>query len=218
MTDQPLPPYRPAAPVPAPPAYATPERSPSALTVEDAREQAVRILTDRYADDSLTEAEFEARLASLSAAASPSEVQAVVADVLVPRTPLAALRSSTGALPSRPHEERMLAVMSQTRRTGQWIVPDKLLVRSVMSEVVVDLRYAIVPSFCVIDVLAVMANVTVIVPPDLVTDCDIQAVMGAVNNDLVVTSGWRAPVRVRLTGTSFMAEVKVQVRDRNWIL
>lgn len=218
MTDQRPPQYRPAAPMPPLPAYAAPRQDGiPALPMDDVREQAVRILTDRFADDSLTEAEFEVRLASLSAASTPAEVDAVIADVRVPRTPLSELRSSSGTLPVRPSEGRLMAVMSQTQRTGQWIVPDRLDVRAVMSEVVVDLRHAIVPPYCVIDIVAIMANVTVIVPPDLITQCDVSAVMGAVQSRDTLRSGWMAPPRVRLTGMALMAEVKLHVRDRDWI-
>lgn len=218
MTDQRPPQYRPAAPLPPLPAYA-PQRleGQPPQPMDEVREQAVRILTDRFADDSLTEAEFESRLASLSAASTPAEVESVVADVRVPRTPLSELRSSTGRLPVRPSEGRLMALMSQTQRTGQWLVPDKLDVRAAMSEVVVDLRYAIVPPYCIIDIVAVLANVTVIVPPDLVTQCDVSALMGSVQSGDALRNGWMAPPRVRLTGVAFIAEVKLLVRDRDWV-
>ena len=48
------------------------------------RERAIRILTDAYAYELITDFEFERRLQHLGAAASPSSIDAVVADLSAP--------------------------------------------------------------------------------------------------------------------------------------
>lgn len=84
-----------------------------------------------------------------------------------------------------------------------------------MSEVKIDLRDTPIPHDCTIDVLAVMANVTVIVPPGVSVDFDVFPVMASARNDAhelgLTPSG--AP-RVRVTGSAAMAEVRVRVRAR----
>ena len=99
--------------------------------LEDSRARAIRLLTDRYADDSLTEDEFEWRLSHLAAANTPASLDALVADLTSPSVqfaayPAAALTSDYGKLTS---------IMSHEHRTGQWAVPRLFEVRAVMAEV-----------------------------------------------------------------------------------
>jgi hypothetical protein len=49
-----------------------------------ARERVVTLLTRHFADDALSEAELEARLVRVYAAATPAELDAIVAELPVP--------------------------------------------------------------------------------------------------------------------------------------
>jgi hypothetical protein len=185
-----------------------------ALAVEKAREHAIRVLSDGYAYDVLTEDEFEWRLGQLSLANSPAEVQALIADLPAGATPATAGHVGTrypGA--PVPAEERIRGVMSEVRRDGVWRLPQRLRVSAVMSDVRLDLREAVIPAGCVIEVRAIMAGVRIIVPPGLRVEFDVSPFMGAAGNDSSrMPTAFSAPV-IRVTGSAVMAEVRVRVRD-----
>jgi hypothetical protein len=179
--------------------------------LQAARERAIALLTDRYADDSLSEAEFEARLSWLSAADSPARIEDLIADLAVPRSaqPLAEQRTGFGP----PSEQRIRAIMSSTERTGQWTLPHRLAVRAVMSELRLDLRYASLPPAGEIELNTVMANVRIIVPPELGVECDVSAFMATVRNEASASQWPGAPV-LYVTGSAVMSEVRIQVKSR----
>jgi hypothetical protein len=185
--------------------------TPTAHPFDDARERAIRLLTDGFAYDLITVEEFEWRLEQLSRADNPSAIDALVADLGA---------AGQGGMPVRTAgltplaEGRILGIMSQTRREGPWRVPQRLRVKAVMSEVRVDLRYAVLPPACTIDVSAIMANVHFIVPPGMVVEFDVTPVMATARNDVRAQrlDGQLQP-HVRIHGSAVMSEVRVRVRD-----
>jgi predicted membrane protein len=82
-----------------------------------------------------------------------------------------------------------------------------------MSEVKLDLRYAAIPAGCTISVSAIMANVSLIVPPGAAVDFDVTPVMAATRNDArdVGSPGYREP-HLHVRGSALMSEVRVRVR------
>lgn len=197
----------------------TPEPgSVQALAVEQAREQAIRVLSDGFAYDALTEDEFEWRLGQLSLARSPAEVQALIADLpAAGADPLTATYSNGmyAGVPA-PSAERIFGIMSEVRRDGVWRLPMRLEVKAVMSNVRLDLRRAVIPPGCVIEVHAIMAAVQIIVPPGLPVEFDVSPIMGTARNDSArYPSAPGAPV-VRVRGSAFMAEVRTRVREQRY--
>jgi len=178
--------------------------------LEDARERAIRILTDAYAYDEITEYEFERRLGQLSAAASPSLMNSVVAD-LGQRGGLVR-EAVPGYLPA-PREGTIVGFMSETRRKGAWRVPQHLVIRATMSDVKIDLRYAVIPPGCTIEVKALMSSVSIIVHPGMSVAFNVDPFLGAAGSDAndVTISGVSLP-HVNVFGRAFMAEVRVRVR------
>jgi hypothetical protein len=183
-----------------------------ASSLADSRERAIRLLTDGYAYDAITEEEFEWRLGQLSHADSPAAIDALVADL--------ATASQTGLAPGTGYsaaarlEGRIIGIMSETRRQGPWRVPRKLRVFALMSDVRLDLRYAAIPDGCTISVMAIMANVSLIVPPGLAVDFDVTPVMASTRNDAkeLESPGYRVP-HVHVQGAAVMSEVRVRVRS-----
>jgi hypothetical protein len=183
---------------------------PIGLSADDERrERAIRLLTDAYAYDVITDVEFERRLGLLGVAATPSSIDAVVADLA--RGSMGVREAPAGYHPPPLMEGRIVGLMSETRRNGPWRVPQRLSIRAIMSNVKIDLRYAAIPSGCSIEVRAIMANVTFIAPPGMVVDFGIDPIMGSVRNDAEGTSMTRQP-HLRISGTALMAEVRVRVR------
>ena len=192
-----------------------PDDSALAHATELARERAIRVLSDGYAYDALTEDEFEWRLGQLSHANTPSDVQALIADLPsagADGTP-AAGRFPSPLASSATGEERVTGFMSEVRREGIWQLPTRLRVSAVMSSVRIDLRQAIIPPGCTIEVRAIMGNVSIIAPPGLPVQFDVTPVMGTARNDSTrIPAAFGAPL-VRVTGRAVMAEVRVRVRD-----
>lgn len=193
---------------PSPP---SPLGSASSQLLHAARERATVLLTDRFADDSISEAEFEARLYWLGAADSAARIDELVADLAVPRHP-----AVWGTHAEGPRsEERLLSLMSHTTRSGHWTLPPRLVARAMMSELLLDLRYAGVPPAAEIDLMMVMASVRIIVPPELEVECAVSPIMGTVRNE-TGEMPWmgRGRPRLRVTGTCFIAELRIDVAPR----
>jgi hypothetical protein len=217
---------------PSPAARQVPATTPSPTdraALEAARERAIRLLTDRFADDTLTVDEFEARLDRMYQAAAPADLEALTADLVgptgvtgEPRSPggatAAIARAATGArrFPApgdTPALRRIFALMSESKHTGRWVVPRRLDVRAIMGDLFLDLRdAALPPEFCEIDLAAIMSNVKILVPPGVIVESLLTSVMAAVGND--AEDDGRLPtsaIRVRITGMALMAEVRVRV-------
>jgi len=177
-----------------------------------ARERAIQLLSDRFADDTLSDVEFEARIDRLFAASDPAAVEAVIADLHDP-TPRA--RGGRGVQPAaEPDERRIVVLMGETRRTGRWTVPRRLRVRAVMGNALIDLRDVIVPDGFTMDVGAFMGSITLVVPPGVLVTSDVSAIMGsAINKAHELGGAGMTTPRIYVHGTAFMGEVKVLVRE-----
>jgi hypothetical protein len=204
------------------PAAAAPVPSPvQQAALEAARERAIRLLTDRFADDTLTVDDFEARLDRMYLAQSPADLDAITADLVGQPTPAPGQRVAVPAayaprLPAIPSDvppiRRVLALMSESRHGGRFAVPQRLDVVAVMGDLMLDLRDAVLTSgFCEIDVIAVMANVKVLVPPGVIVEGMVTSFMAAYGNDAEDDGRLSANApRIRLTGIAVMAEVRVR--------
>lgn len=233
-----------------PPSPELPPARVDAARVHAARERVVRLLTDRYADDTLTVEEFEARLDRMHALADPAALDAMAREleaaapaplaatpayapayrrayqaspnapapaggwpnVPTPNVPVSNLPvPNTPAAGGAPDEGRVLAVMSSTTRRGAWAVPRRLHVLAVMGEAVLDLREALLPAACEVEVFALMGNVRIILPAGADAQFEVGAFMAAADDHTrghyLGTSG--TGPRVRVTGLAIMAEVKV---------
>jgi len=181
-----------------------------------AHERAGLLLSDRYAEQSISERDFESLLARLRDATDIASVDAVVEELhLIPREsadlPDVQREQRRPSLPS--DERRLLAVMSETKRKGRWEVPRLLRVRALMAEVKLDFRETDIPHGLTIDVHALMSQVTVIVPRDVIVDLDVFALMGSADNNAPEGRDvWPGARRIRISGSATMAEVKVIVR------
>lgn len=214
-----------------------PESGGSTPLAPQARERAIEELSARFANDELTLDELERRLERVYKVRTTAELEALFADLrsgpIVPRpaspaaaalTPYAAAASnqplaplplspSGAALTGRP--ERMVAVMSNTKRRGAWTAGARLELLGIMSDTTIDLTQAVLPPHDMeIDVTAFMAAVKIVVPRGMPVVSRVGAVMGSVIN----RSEARAPSAhyptLHVSGTAVMAEVKVIVRDR----
>jgi hypothetical protein len=149
------------------------------VAVRDARDRAVAQLTQAFSDDLIGIEELESRMSQAHGAASVSEVERAVCDLVydVPSTALAPLRSAHADHALR--RERLGAVFGGIERGGRWVVPRRLQVIAVFGGVALDLREAVfLPGVTEIHVVAAFGGVQVIVPPSLAVDVSGTAVLG----------------------------------------
>ena len=186
-----------------------------------AREQKINELSQHFANDDLSLDELERRIELVYKAGSVAELDSITADLRL--TPTSA--GMTPA-PMSPRQQvmtgmearrgRLLAIMGESRRTGRWLVPSQLRVVSLMSDTQLDLTQAVMASgLAEIHVTAMWSSCRLIVPPGMRVINEMHAVMASVTSnademDPPGVSRTNAPT-IRLTGTAFMAEVKVTV-------
>lgn len=193
-----------------------------------AREQKINELSTHFANDDLSLDDLERRIERVYKASSIADLELITADLqpsaaLVDprgraRGDIAPLHESPG-VPANIEvpRSRLLAFMSSTRRVGRWAVPRDLRLIALMSDSKLDLTSAALPVGGVvnIEVTAIMASVRIIVPPGMRVISEMHSLMADVgsNADELDSGIGHAPV-IRVTGTAFMAEVKVKVRRR----
>ena len=197
-----------------------PEQRP-VVSLVDERERVIQQLSDHFANDRLSLDELEARMDLAYKAATVTDLQRLTADLpsvtAAAPVPVAAPADELAVI--APDRERLFAVMSETRRHGAWIVPQRLDLVALMSDTTIDLTQAALPSGIIdIHVRSICAAVKIVVPPGLQVVSRISSLMGSVRgggepNEQTV-GGWKAGTVVRLTGWALMAEVQTKVRRR----
>lgn len=187
-----------------------PGSSAGSISYSDAREQAVAILTNRYAEDSLSEAEFEWWLARLSEADTAPRVEALIGELSAPRGAIAA-RPFPAV--NAPPPVRISAFMGTAKRTGPWSVPHRLVVRGVMADLRIDVRQAVIPYPCELELSAMMTQVRIVLPPGVGVDFGVSSMMSSVENNAEdwARVGPNSP-RIVVRGRAIMSDVKVEVR------
>lgn len=185
-------------------------------SLDTARSRVVDLLSSHFAHDGMPVEELDRRLDLAYRAQSLADLETLVRDV--PQAPAALARIPSG-VPAYTGEldydepgsesERILAIMSETNRTGLWVVPRRLEVVSVMSETVLDLRQAsLLPGVTDITVTGFMTQLTILVPHDVRIVNRLMAFMASTRDRTArePDPGPGAAV-VRVSGWAIMAEV-----------
>jgi hypothetical protein len=191
---------------------------PAPVSLESERERIVEQLSAHYAEDHLTTQELESRFERAYRATTAGELASVVSGLPalaqpvrnpVPRASAAPIARPADGMPER----RYLAIMSNFRKGGDWTPQPRTTIRAIMADVKIDLRDATFMDRVVeFDILAVMADATILVPPGVRVECDGFAVMGEFSDRHDASGGDADAPLVRIRGTSVMASVKVQTR------
>lgn len=192
-----------------------------------AREQKISELSQHFANDDLSLDDLERRIERVYHAASVAELDAITADLGAGPPAVSSALPLRGASAPAPvydrsnvpvHDGRLVAIMSETRRTGRWQVPPRLDVVSLMSDTKIDLTSAVMPpGGAEFHVRSVWAACKIIVPPEMRVVNEMHAIMASVTSnapEMDPVGVARAGPILRLTGTALMAEVKVVVRRR----
>jgi hypothetical protein len=194
------------------------------LPLADARERMIEELSLQFASDNLSIEELELRMERAYKATSVAELQSLTADL--PQMGTAAAAPARVPQPIEqamlaPERERVLSLMSETRRRGVWAVPQRLDLYAMMSDTTIDLTQATLPPGIVdIHLRAICASVKIIVPPGLQVVSRLSSVMSSVGggsepaNERAGVPAWHGTTVVRLSGYALMAEVQTRVRRR----
>ena len=196
-----------------------PEQRPI-VSLTDERERVIQRLSEHFANDRLSLDELESRMELAYKATSLGDLQRLTADLPsdaaapVP-APLPAEESTALA----PDRERVWSVMSETRRGGGWLVPQRLDLLAVMSDTTIDLTQTTLPTGIIdIHVRSLMAAIKIVVPPGIQVVSRVSSLMSSVHGGGEPSEGgsggWKAGTVVRLTGWALMAEVQTKVRRR----
>jgi hypothetical protein len=184
--------------------------------MEGERERTIHLLSEHFAHDNLTVEELEHRIELTYRASSVPALREITRDL--PDDAAAAQANRAVAVPEAfaLERDRIIAVMSETKRSGPWRVPKRLDAWCVMSDTELDLSEAQLPSGVTeIHLRALMAAVRVIVPRGVRVVLQPGSVMSSVGFDEDEMAqppvGSGAPV-IRITGPVVMSEVTVKVR------
>lgn len=185
------------------------------LVSSEARDEAIRLLTAAFADDSISVAEFELRVAAVYKADSPSALAETTRDLPAPPADPAKLpaRVEETTAVTRRGQQQLSSFLSAVERDLNGPVPERLDVRSVMGSLELDLRRAeFPPGVTEIRVDAIMGNIEVELPKYVRVENEGHAFLGSFSVKGRSRRGREddAPV-VRITGRSIMSNVEVDV-------
>lgn len=183
-----------------------------------ARERAIELLSEHFANDRLTMDELDHRLERAYAATSVAELNALTSDLPDERPAMAPTQAVTRSadLDRAGESGRIVAILSETKRGGLWSVPADVRVTAAMSNLTLDLRSArLSAGITDLNLNAVMASVQIILPPGVRVVESVRAFMASVTDDSysALASDPSIPI-IRLTGRAVMAEVKVRTKTR----
>lgn len=190
------------------------------LPTAEERDEAVRVLSQAFADDAIAVDEFEQRVASVYKAETSKALKAVTADLpAAPKNtegnaPLPAPIDSSTTLARRPSQQ-LTSVLSSLERRIQGPMPDRLDVRSVMGSLELDLRRAdFPPGVTEIRLNAVMANIEMELPDHVRVEDDGHAFLTSFSIRGRSHRRERGEeVIVRITGRSILSNVEVELDD-----
>lgn len=185
--------------------------------VHDARERAIAVLSDAFAQDALDVDEFERRVTRVHTTDSIADIEAVLADLpkaaaLVPAASPVALAPSGDAADQPP--QTVYAVFGGVDRRGTWTVPRRMRVVALMGGASIDLREARFPRGVIdLEVKAFFGGVQILVPPGLAVEVHGTAVMGGFQNvnRAPPTPDPDAPL-LRVRGIAVMGGVDISMR------
>ena len=201
------------------PSSPPPEQRP-VLSLADERERVIQQLSEHFANDRLSVEELETRMELAYKASSSADQQRLTADLSsVAAAPVPAPLPAEELAVMAPDRERLVSVMSETRRLGAWIVPQRLDLIALMSDTTIDLTQAALPTGIIdIHVRSICAAVKIVVPPGIQVVSRLSSLMSSVRGGGEPNVGggeeWKTGTVVRLSGWVLMAEVQTKVRRR----
>jgi Cell wall-active antibiotics response 4TMS YvqF len=119
-------------------------------------------------------------------------------------------------VPPQRSNAGVVSFLSSHERDGHWEVPRRFRALAVMGNVELDLRAAEIGyGVSVIEVVAVLGNIELTIPPEITIECDGDSLLGTFT---VKYEGRTSPSQasrdrvIRVTGTAYVGAVTVKVK------
>ncbi len=152
----------------------------SLVGLRERRERVIARLSECYERDLLDIDELDRMLDHAHAATTLEELDALVAGLGEGSTSVSIATHATDDATRLGHK-RLTVMFSHLERTGRWVVPKRLLTRTVFGNAVLDLRDASIGAgTTTIELNATFGNIDLIVPPWLAIDVDVESIGGYV--------------------------------------
>ncbi|MGZ0151503.1 DUF1707 SHOCT-like domain-containing protein [Kribbella sp. WER1] len=189
------------------------------------REEVADVLRDAAGEGRLSYSELEERLATLYGSKTYGELVELTVDL--PNGPRAPGASAAQGVPATSPQYSGAMVetgpvvnvfMSETKRTGSWLVPQRQEINAVLGDVTLDYTEAQIPFDEIqIDVKSILADVKIRVPQNAIVLLDSNPILGSVSEQ---EAGLKAvpdpnaqpttPKRFHIRGTAILGEIKIK--------
>jgi hypothetical protein len=186
------------------------------------REEVADVLRDAAGEGRLSYTELEERLETLYASKTYGDLVELTADLPNgPRAPQpqdAPVHPPAGAGPLVQAGPVINVFLSDQKRLGNWLVPQRQEVHAVLGDVTLDYTEAQIPYDDVeIDVKSILADVKIRVPQNAIVLLDSNPVLGSISEQ---EAGLKAvpdpnspaapPKRFHIRGTAILGEIKIK--------
>lgn len=183
------------------------------------REEVADVLREAAGEGRLSYGELEERLETLYGSKTYGELVELTADL--PNGPRAPGVPSAGPQYSGAMVETGPVInvfMSETKRMGSWLVPQRQEVNAVLGDVTLDYTEAQIPYDEIqVDVKSILADVKIRVPANAIVLLDSNPILGSVSEQeaglkAVPDPNARptAPKRFHIRGTAILGEIKIK--------
>ena len=195
-----------------------PFRDASRLRISDEdRHRVAEVLRQAAGEGRIDIEELDERLEATYQAKTYGDLVPITVDLPTGRDPAGSPRPDLPAAPTGPRYSSSVAVMSETRRTGPWVLEDGHTAFALMGSVVLDLRDARFEQREVtVNASAVMGEVKILVDAATTVRMEGFGVMGEYSEQRpkVPFDADNPGVTVRVRGLALMGSVHVQRRGR----
>jgi hypothetical protein len=154
---------------------------PSLVALRERRERVISRLTECYERDLLDVDELDRLLDAAHAANTCAELDVLVAGLGAEVPALKLVPHHATHDPQRLERKRLTVMFSHLERTGHWVVPRHLELRSLFGVVVLDFRDAsLAAGMTTVDLGMTFGNVELLLPPWLAIDVEVDSIGGTV--------------------------------------
>jgi hypothetical protein len=183
------------------------------------REEVADVLRESAGEGRLSYGELEERLESLYGSKTYGELVELTADLpngpRAPGVPSVSPQYSGAMVETGPV---LNVFMSETKRMGNWLVPQRQEVNAVLGDVTLDYTEAQIPYDDIqVDVKSILADVKIRVPANAIVLLDSNPILGSVSEQ---EAGLKAvpdpnaqptaPKRFHIRGTAILGEIKIK--------
>jgi len=200
------------------------DRHPARVALQQAREETLDHLSTAFAEDELGLDDLEARVDRAYAVTSVPELEALTEDLSPRAAPVRARVAIEQPAPEAPaalavparRRRNAIAVLGSVERRGAFPLEDGSRVVAVLGNVELDLREATLPpGVTTVIVRAILGNVELTVPPDMMIECEGTSVLGSLSDvRRVPPEGAGDRPVLRLVGLTVMGNLEIHTRPR----